>query len=163
MEIVTRRSLLRGSAAIAATGALARPHIANAAATTATVWWTQGFIQSEDVAFKKLAEDYEKASGNKLDYSILPFAPFRQKAVSAITSGVVPDVMEVADYFFAALNAWSDNLLDVTDVVETQKSKFLDIATRTMYNYNNTTKKRSYYGVPMKASAATFHIWKSLV
>jgi multiple sugar transport system substrate-binding protein len=163
MEIVTRRSVLRGSAAIAATGALARPHIANAVATTATVWWTQGFIQSEDVAFKKLAEDYEKASGNKLDYSILPFAPFRQKAVSAITSGVVPDVMEVADYFFAALNAWSDNLLDVTDIVETQKSKFLDIATRTMYNYNNATKKRSYYGVPMKASAATFHIWKSLV
>jgi multiple sugar transport system substrate-binding protein len=32
-----------------------------------------------------------------------------------------------------------------------------------MYNYNNATKKRSFYGVPMKASAATFHIWKSLV
>ena len=163
MEIVTRRSVLRGSAAIAASGALACPHIANAAATTATVWWTQGFIQSEDVAFKKLAADYEKASGNKLDYSIVPFAPLRQKAVSAITSGVVPDVMEVADYFFAALNAWNDNLLDVTDIVEPQKSKFLDIATRSMYNYNNATKKRSYYGVPMKASAATFHIWKSLV
>ena len=53
MENLTRRSVLRGSAALAATGALARPHIANAAATTATVWWTQGFIQSEDVAFKK--------------------------------------------------------------------------------------------------------------
>jgi multiple sugar transport system substrate-binding protein len=163
MEIVTRRSVLRGSAALAATGALARPHIANAAATTASVWWTQGFIPSEDVAFRNLAAAYEKASGNKLEYSIVPYAPLRQKEVAAITSGVVPDVMEVADYFFAATHAWSDSLLDVTDVVETQKSKFLDIATRSMYNYNNAMKERSYYGVPMKASAATFHIWKSLV
>ena len=52
---------------------------------------------------RSLAADYEKASGNKLDYSIIPFAPLRQKEVSAITSGVVPDVMEVADYFFAAI------------------------------------------------------------
>jgi multiple sugar transport system substrate-binding protein len=32
-----------------------------------------------------------------------------------------------------------------------------------MQNYNSIAKKRSFYGVPMKASAATFHIWKSLV
>src|SRR6476659_8215637 len=147
MEIVTRRSVLRGSAALAMTGALARPHIANAAATTATVWWTQGFIQSEDSAFQKLAASYEKASGNKLDYSIIPFAPLRQKEVSAITSGVVPDVREAADSFFAALNAWNDSLLDITDVVETQKSKFLDIATRSMDNNNGKTKKRSFYAV----------------
>jgi len=163
MENLTRRSVLRGSAALAATGALARPHIANAAATTATVWWTQGFIQSEDSAFQKLAAAYEKASGNKLDYSIIPFAPLRQKEVSAITSGAVPDVMELADYFFAATNAWNDKLMDVTDIVETQKPKFLDVATRSMHLYNKETKKRSYYAVPMKASAATFHIWKSLV
>ena len=163
MEIVTRRSVLRGSAALAATGALARPHIANAAATTATVWWNQGFIQSEDIAFQNLAAAYEKASGNKLDYSIIPFAPLRQKEVSAITSGAVPDIMELADYFFAASNAWNDKLLDVSDIVETQKPKFFDVATQSMYLYNNQTKKRSYYAVPMKASAATFHIWKSLV
>jgi multiple sugar transport system substrate-binding protein len=163
MKLVTRRSVLRSSAALAATGALARPYVANAAAKTATAWWTQGFIQSEDASFRKLAANYEKASGNKLEYSIIPYAPLRQKEVSAVTSGVVPDVMEVADYFFAALNAWNDRLLDVSDVVETQKSKFLDVATATMYNYNNAKKKRSFYGVPMKASAATFHIWKSLV
>ena len=58
METITRRSVLRGSAALAATGALARPHIANAAAMTATVWWNQGFIQSEDIAFQNLAAAY---------------------------------------------------------------------------------------------------------
>src|SRR5262249_50202819 len=158
---VTRRSVLRSSVALAAGSVLARAHIANAAATTATVWWTQGFIPSEDTAFTTLAANYEKSSGNKLDHSILPFAQLRQKEPAAITSGIVPDVMEVVDYFFATLHAWNDHLLDVTDVVETQKSKFMDIATKSMFNYNGATKKRSYYGVPMKASAATFHIWKS--
>src|SRR5438477_12153508 len=151
MASLTRRSMLRSSLALGAAGALARPYIANAAATTATVWWTQGFIQSEDTSFKKLAADYEKASGNKLDYSILPFVQLRQKAVSAVTSGAVPDVLEVPDYFFGALNSWNDNLLDVTDVVETQKSEFLDVALSTMHNYNRIAKKRNFYGVPMKA------------
>src|SRR5437763_9975636 len=98
MGTQTRRSVLRGSLGLAAAGALARPYIANAAAATAEVWWTQGFAQEEDVAFKKLVADYQKASGNKIEDSIIPFAPLRQKAIAAITSGVVPDIMEYADF-----------------------------------------------------------------
>ena len=52
MSTLTRRSVLRSSAALAATGTLARPFIANAAATTATVWWVQGFAEEEDISFK---------------------------------------------------------------------------------------------------------------
>src|SRR5437867_12081681 len=81
MANLTRRSVLRGSVGLATAGALARPHLANAAATTAELWWVQGFAQEEDVAFKKLLADYEKASGNSIDYSIIPFAPMRQKAI----------------------------------------------------------------------------------
>ena len=43
MSNLTRRSVISGSLALAAAGAVARPYIANAAATTATVWWVQGF------------------------------------------------------------------------------------------------------------------------
>jgi spermidine/putrescine-binding protein len=75
MSKLNRRSLLRGSAALAAAGSLARPFIANAAAKTATVWWTQGFVREEDTAFKAMVTDYEKASGNTIDASIIPFAP----------------------------------------------------------------------------------------
>ena len=66
MAILTRRSVLRGTLGIVASGMMARPHLANAAATTATVWWTQGFAEEEDVAFKKIVADYEKASGSRL-------------------------------------------------------------------------------------------------
>jgi hypothetical protein len=43
----------------------------------------QGFAEQEAVSFKKLVADYEKASGNTLDYAIIPYAPSRQKIVSA--------------------------------------------------------------------------------
>jgi len=92
MTTLTRRSVLRTSLGAAAAGTLARPHIANAAATTASVWWQQGFAEEEDVAFKKIVADYQKASGNAIDYSLVPYAPLRQKIVSAVTSGVLPDL-----------------------------------------------------------------------
>jgi len=72
MTTLTRRSVLRTSLGAAAAGTLARPHIANAAATTASVWWQQGFAEEEDVAFKKIVADYQKASGNAIDYSLVP-------------------------------------------------------------------------------------------
>jgi multiple sugar transport system substrate-binding protein len=155
--------VLHGSLGLVTTGALARPYIANAAAATAELWWVQGFAQEEDVAFKKLLADYEKASGNKIEDSIIPFAPMRQKAISAITSGVVPDIIELADFSFLPLNAWADKLVDVSDIVEPAKSQYIDTALRATYTYNNATKKRAYYAVPMKAAGIPFHIWQSLV
>ena len=88
MNTTTRRSILRGSVGLLAAGALARPHIANAAATTASMWVTQGFIAEEDAAYRAVVADYQKASGNTIEYSIIPFAALRQKAVSAVAAGV---------------------------------------------------------------------------
>jgi multiple sugar transport system substrate-binding protein len=51
-----------------------------------------GFAEKEDISIKKIFADYEKASGNTIDYSIIPFAPQRQKIISAMTSGEVPDM-----------------------------------------------------------------------
>src|SRR6516162_4570256 len=163
MAILTRRSVLRGTVGLAATGALARPHVANAAATTAEVWWNQGFVPEEDAAFRVMVADYEKASGNKIDQSLVPFAPMRQKAVSAIASGIVPDIVEVLDLWFAGLNVWDDKLADLSDVVEPQKSQFAPMALNCSNLYNSVTKQRSYYLAPMKITGIPFHIWKSLV
>src|SRR6201998_4571647 len=117
MTNLTRRSVVGGSLGLAAAGTLARPFIANAAATTAEVWWAQGFVPEEDEAFKKLVAHYEKASGNSIDYSIIPFAPERQKIISAVTSGAVPDLFQNNPGEIIALYAWDDKLVDVTDVI----------------------------------------------
>ncbi len=163
MERLTRRSLLRGSAGLVAGSLIARPYIANADATTATAWWTQGSAEEEDIAFKKIAADYEKASGNSIDYTIVPYAPLRQKIVSAVTSGLVPDLFQNNPAEIIALYAWQDKLVDVSDVVETQKEEYTETALLTVRCYNNVEKKRSVYGVPYTVGASMNHIWRSLV
>ena len=124
MKLMSRRSVIRGSLGLAATGVLARPHIANAAAATATVWQVQGFVPEEDAAFRKTVADYEKASGNKIDLSIMPFTALNQKAISALTSGDVPDlIFHDAPATILPQNAWDDKLVDVSDIVEAYRSQ----------------------------------------
>src|ERR1700720_2233659 len=163
MTALSRRSVLRNSLAAAAAGTLARPYLANAAATTAEVWWTQGFVPEEDAAIKKIVADYQKASGNTIELSIMPFAPLRQKIVAAVTSGIVPDMFRNSPDEIPALFAWDDKLVDVTDVVETQKEEYTETALLNTYCYNNIEKKRSFYGVPDVTAALPNHVWRPLV
>jgi multiple sugar transport system substrate-binding protein len=165
MSKLSRRSVIHGSLALAAAGTIARPHIANAAAKTASVWWTQGFVPEEDAGFRAMVAAYEKASGNVIDISIVPFAPLRQKIVSAITSGDVPDVMQNYNAGVTVLpqSAWNDKIVDLTDVVETQKSQYHPTALLASQYYNNVTKSRSFYYAPFSMFVPPFHIWNSLV
>jgi len=160
---ITRRSLIHSSVALATAGALARPYIANAAAKTAEVWWNQGFAQEEDISFKAMIAEYEKASGNHLDYSIIPYAPLRQKIVSAVTSGVVPDLFNTSPIEIIAMYGWENKLVDVTDVVETQREEFTESAIMTANCYNAVEKRRSIYGVPYSQSSLPNHVWRHLV
>ena len=162
MTQITRRTVLRSSLAVAAAG-LARPSIANAAASTATVWWTQGFVPEEDAAFKKLVDDYQKQSGNTIDFNLIPFAPLNQKTVSAFTSGEVPDLIDINTDVLAPQNAWDDKMVDVGDVVDTQKDAYHPTVYLATQYYNNVSKKRGAYIVPYKTAVVPFHIWNSLV
>src|SRR6266581_9204153 len=163
MAYLTRRSFLYRALALAAAGGFARPYIVNAATTTATMWWAQGFVQDEDVALKKVVADYEKARGNKIDLSIIPFAPERQKIVSALTSGAVPDLFNSNPGEIISQYGWKDQWVDVTDVVETQKATYHPTALLAAQAYNNVTKKRSFYGVPIASAVVPIHMWRSLV
>src|SRR5256714_2079712 len=163
MGNLSRRSVLRSSLGLAAAGTLARPYVAKAAATTAEVWWVQGFVPEEDVSFKKVVADYEKASGNKIDFSIIPFAPGRQKIVAAMTSGIVPDMFTNNPAEITAIYAWDDKLVDVTEVVETQKEEYTETSLLNTYCYNNVAKKRSFYGVPYTTATLPNHVWRPLV
>src|SRR5262245_31198291 len=160
---LSRRSVLRGSLALAAARPFVGPHIAKAAATTASVWFAQGFVQDEDVAMRKAVADYEKQSGNKIELSLIPFAPERQKIISALTSGVVPDLFDNNPPEILQIYAWQDRWVDVSDVVETQKAQYSETALLSSQAYNNVTKKRTTYGVPLRAGTAPIHIWRPLV
>ena len=164
MNNMSRREVLSGSVGLAATGTLGRPYIANAQAKTVTVWMIQGFVQQEDIAFKETVAAYEKDTGNKIDHSIMPFMALNQKAISALTSGDVPDlIFHDAPTAILPQNAWHDRLVDMTDVIETQKDKFTETALLAASFYNGTLKKRSYYMAPVKQGSTPFHIWGDLV
>jgi multiple sugar transport system substrate-binding protein len=117
------------------------------------------------VGFKAVVEEYEKASGNKIDFSLVPFAPLMQKIVGALTSGDLPDVMshDTAPATVIPQNAWNDKLVDLSDVVETQKSQYHPTAILASQYYNNVTKQRRVYYAPYKSAVLPFHIWNSLV
>ena len=163
MNRLSRRGVLRGSLGVMAAGTLARPFIAKAAAKTATVWWTQGFIPEEDASFRQMVAEYEKASGNKIDDSLIPFAPLTQKIIAALTSGDVPDVISTDNAPIVPQFAWNDKLVDLTEVVETQKAHYHPTAYLAAQYYNSVTKKRSFYYAPYKTAVFPIHIWNSLV
>src|SRR5437763_1534611 len=129
MANIGRRSVLGATLGVAAAGALGRPYISNAQAKTAVCWINQGFIPEEDAAARKVCEDYMKASGNKIEYSILPFMALNQKTISALTSGDVPDMIFMdAPSSINPQNAWDDKILDVSDVVAPYESQLHETA-----------------------------------
>ena len=156
--------MLTGSVGLGATVALSRPYLAKAQAKTAVCWLNQGFIPQEDAAMRKVAEDYMKASGNKLDYSVMPFMAMNQKTISALTSGDVPDLVFMdAPSSILPQNAWDDKLEDVSDVVAQYEPQLTETAKMCSTFYNKETKKRSYYLCPIKQGATPFHVWGDLV
>ena len=61
------------------------------------------------------------------------------------------------------LFAWDNKLVDVSDVIATQKDEFTETALLSANCYNGVEKHRSYYGVPFTTAALPNHIWRSLV
>ncbi len=156
MAKLTRRAVLRSSLGAAAAGVLARPYIANAAATTATIWWVQGFAHEEDISFEKIVADYQKLSGNTIEHSIIPYAPIRQKIIAALTSGgEVPDVFQNTPTEMLALHAWEGRLFDVSDVVETQKAKLTEAMLQFCNCYNRDEKNSTWRALRDRPASST--------
>ena len=105
-----------------------------------------------------------KESGNKLDYSIMPFMAQNQKTISALTSGDVPDLIFMdAPVTILPQNSWNNKIVDVSDVVSAYEPQLTETAKLCSTFFNKTTDKRSYYLCPIKPACVPFHIWGSLV
>lgn len=163
MNGIVRRDILKSSVGVLAASALARP--AFASGKTLTVWWNQGFYPDEDAAFRKLVSAWEKATGNQVELTLLPGQALNEKIISALTSGDVPDLMysDNAPAQIVPQNAWKGRLVDVTDVVEDVKSSLSPTAIQSSQFYNETEKKRTFYGVPFKGATLNMPAWKSLI
>jgi multiple sugar transport system substrate-binding protein len=163
MRGIVRRDLLKASVGIAAASALARPAIARG--QTVAMWWNQGFYPAEDAAFRALIAAWEKTSGNTVNLTLLPGQALNEKIIAALTSGEVPDLMyaDNAPGQIIPQAAWHGQLLDVGDVVETQRKELSPTALQSSQFYNAEEKKRAFYGVPFKGATLNLPVWKSLI
>jgi len=91
----TRRDFLKTTAAAgtgALTGALGFPMVSRAQAKTVVVWWNRGYYKEEDEAMIKIAQEFEKAKGVKVDISFTIQEDLLKKTIAAIAARRVPDV-----------------------------------------------------------------------
>jgi multiple sugar transport system substrate-binding protein len=153
------------AACLVGAGLLGQPAPAVAAGQTVTVWWNQGFYPAEDQAMKDVVAAWEKQSGNKVELTFYNGSDLPAKIVSAITTGEVPDLCYVdnGDFLLLGQNAWNDKIVDVSDVVETQKAQYSPTALTAAHLYDNVTKKRSFFGVPLKQQALHYFVWKPMI
>lgn len=163
MTKLSRRHAIAGIGALTATSAM-HPRRAKAAEPV-NVWWTQGFYKAENDAVIAAMADWEKTSGTKVNLTIMNGPDLITKLVAAMQVGDVPDLAHAVtgERFLVPRAAWDDKLIDVSDVLETQRGEFIQTAIDSSRNYNATAKKFSYYTVPIKCSTMMESVWRPLV
>jgi multiple sugar transport system substrate-binding protein len=164
----TRRAFLRTSAAAGAgtlAGSLGFPMVSRAQAKTVVVWWNRGYYKEEDEAMIKIAQEFEKAKGVKVDISFTIQEDLLKKIIAAIQARRVPDVAFCFynDWEVMPNYAWQDKLADTTDVITELKPRYNEKFLQVAYVWNNVQKKRSYYGVPIEAQIMHIHYWRTLL
>src|SRR5207245_4326338 len=122
-----------------------------------------GFRRDYGGALTKAVSEFREQRRKKVEFSVTPFEPERQKIIAALTSGVVPDVLANNPAEILQIYAWQDRWVDVSDVVETQKGQLSETAVVSGQAYNNVIKKVGQYGVPVRAAVVPCHIWPPLV
>src|SRR5260370_19257744 len=130
-----------------------------------TVWWVKGFYKSEDDALLDAIKKFETKTGIKVELSQYAVQDMSPKTVAALDSGTVPDVAYADSYDVQAAGKWAfeGKLEDLTDILTPMKSAFAPNTLQTASLYNDQTKKKAYYGFPLKQQTMHVNIWKDML
>ena len=136
-----------------------------AAQNSITVWWSKGFYKSEDDALIAAIKKFEAKTGIKVELSQYAIQDMIPKTVAALDSGTVPDVAFSDSYDVQAQGKWAfeGRLEDLSDILLPMKDAFAPNTLETAFLYNDQTKKRAYYGFPLKQQSMHVQIWKDLL
>jgi len=162
---VNSRLIRALSFAVAATGLVAVSAPALAQQKTITVWWTKGFYKSEDDALLNVVKKFEAKTGIKVELSQYAVQDMISKTVAALDAGTVPDVAYSDTYDVQAQGKWAyeGKLEDLSDILVPMKAEFAPNTLETTYLYNGQTKKKGYYGFPLKQQSMHVNIWNDLL
>ncbi|MEP6836913.1 MAG: ABC transporter substrate-binding protein [Bradyrhizobium sp.] len=153
------------SIALAAAGLLYAAAPAFAQQKTITVWWVKGFYKSEDDALNEAIKKFEAKTGIKVELSQYAVQDMIPKTVAALDSGTPPDVAYADSYDVQASGKWAfeGKLEDLTDILTPMKAAFAPNTLETASLYNGVTKKKAYYGFPLKQQTMHVNIWKDML
>jgi multiple sugar transport system substrate-binding protein len=129
------------------------------------VWWVKGFYPSEDQALYDAIKKFEAKTGVKVELSQYAVQDGIPKTVAALDAGTPPDVAYIDVYDFQVLGKWAfeGKLEDLTDILVPLKNTFLPNTLETVYLYNDKTKKKAYYGFPLKQQTMHTFYWKDML
>jgi multiple sugar transport system substrate-binding protein len=157
----SRRAAGAALGALMATGSLA-PAVAQ---EKLNVWWVKGFYKAEDDALFEAIKKYEAKSGIKVELSQYPIQDMIPKTVAALDSGTPPDVAYADTYDFQTAGKWASEgkLEDISSVLEPIKGQFAPNTLSTTFLYNDKTKKKAYYGFPLKQQTMHIEYWLDML
>jgi multiple sugar transport system substrate-binding protein len=158
------KRLFRIGVALAALGMMCAA-VPAAAQEKIVVWWVKGFYPSEDAALYEAIKKFEAKTGVKVELSQYAVQDGIPKTVAALDAGTPPDVAYIDVYDFQVLGKWAfeGKLEDLTDVLVPLKNTFLPNTLETVYLYNDKTKKKAYYGFPLKQQTMHTFYWKDML
>jgi ABC-type sugar transport system, periplasmic component len=130
-----------------------------------TVWFGKGFYKSEDDALLDAIKKFEAKTGIKVELSQYAIQDMIPKTVAALDSGTVPDVAYSDSYDVQAGGKWAfeGKLEDLSDILVPMKSAFAPNTLETALLYNDVTKKKAYYGFPLKQQSMHVQIWGDML
>jgi len=139
--------------------------VQSASAEDLVIWWNKSYYQEEDDKFDEIVKAFEAETGINVDYSLFINEDTPIKALAALSAGQVPDLAFgfLFDLQHTSRWAYEGKLVDVSDVLEPMKDRFMPVALESVNLLNGETGERSYYAFPTQQQTAHIHVWNSLL
>lgn len=130
-----------------------------------TVWFSKGFYKSEDESLLAAIKKFEEKTKIKVELSQYAIQDMIPKTVAALDSGTPPDVAYADTYDVQASGKWAfeGKLEDITDILKPMMDKFAPNTVETALLMNGQTKKKGYYGFPLKQQSMHVEIWSDML
>ncbi|MEB3160163.1 MAG: ABC transporter substrate-binding protein [Synechocystis sp.] len=129
------------------------------------IWWSEGYYPEETEAIQEAINNWEAASGEKVDLTFYSEKDLVAETENALAKGTPPDVVYgySIDTVLLPKLAWNDQLADLTSIVDPIKDQYLPQAIDSVYYFNNKKSSRSYYAIPISQAITHIHYWTDLL
>lgn len=129
------------------------------------IWWEKGYNLEEDEAISKIANNWQRKTGNQVKLNFFASNEFIAKARRADEAGKLPDLIMIpqGDRLIYPELAWENKLVDVTDLIEPIENDYPPHVLKAITYRNAIQARSSYYTVPLGQVAVFIFYWQDLL